>query len=68
MRNTKGRLFKRNLLKLDRGLVNLWSLKISSLAGHFKKTNAFLVYDICFMKLFTINGVYIKVFSKLIMA
>ena len=48
MRNSKGRLFKRNLLKLDRGLVNLWSLKISSLAGHFKTTNAFLVYAIWF--------------------
>ena len=48
MRNPKGRLFKRNLLKLDRGLVNLWSRKISSLADHFKKTNAFLVYSIWF--------------------
>ena len=48
VRNSKGRLFKRNLLKLDRGLVNLWALKISSLAGHFKKTNAFLVYAIWF--------------------
>ena len=48
VRNSKGRLLKRNLLKLDRGLVNLWALKISSLADHFKKTNAFLVYAIWF--------------------
>ena len=43
-------------------------LKIPSLVSDFKKTNAFLVYATAIMKLFTINGVYVKAFGKLKMA
>ena len=44
-------------------------LQISSIVGCFKKTNAFLVHFIyVLMKLFTLNGVYIKAYDKLKMA
>ena len=43
-------------------------LQTASLVGHIKKTNALIVYDLCFWKFFTINGVYIKAFGKLKMA
>ena len=44
-------------------------LQISSLVSSFKKINAFLVHIIyALMKLFTLNGVYIKAFGKLKMA
>ena len=45
-------------------------LQISSLAGYFMETNAFLVYAICFHETVhnKINGVHIKVFWKLKMA
>ena len=44
------------------------NLRISSLVGYAKRANAFLVYIINYalMKLFTIDGVYIKVFGELI--
>ena len=37
-------------------------LTISSLVGYFKKTNAFLVYAICFLE--TVHGVNIKAFGN----
>ena len=43
-------------------------LQVASLVGSFKKTNPFLVPLYALMKLFTINGVYIKAFGKLKMA
>ena len=39
--------------------------QVASLVGSFKKTNRFLVPLYALMKLFTINGVYIKAFGKL---
>ena len=45
-------------------------LHISSLAGYFMETNAFLVYAICFHETVhnKINGVNVKAFCRLKMA
>ena len=42
------------------------NLRISSLVGYAKRANAFWSILYALMKLFTIDGVYIKVFGELI--